>query len=118
MEVAHGIDLKHVCEHWHHQHVANEASSVVFEVRQEVKRSHDNGHAVNAQHDYTSESQEAEKGIWLEIGIIKSGLRVVDHLTRFGLFVFGVVGDADWLVNDKSPIGKENADTDNCEDSE
>ena len=45
-------------------------------------------------------------------------MRVVDHLTSFVVWFIGFVVDADLLVNDKPSFGKENADTDNCEDSE
>ena len=45
-------------------------------------------------------------------------MRVVDHLTSFVVWFIGFVVDADLLVDDKPSFGKENADTDNCEDSE
>ena len=54
MQVAHSVDLEHVREHWHEEHVRQETNSVLLEVLEEVDWTHEEGQGIDREHDHTS----------------------------------------------------------------
>ena len=63
VQVAHGVDLEHVREDGHHEHVRTESKHIVLEVLAEVERAHYHWQDVDRQHDDTSQTKRAEVGL-------------------------------------------------------
>ena len=62
MKIAHRVDLKHVRENRHHEHVRSETKDVILEVLAEVERAHNHWQYVDGQHDDTCQAKRAEIG--------------------------------------------------------
>lgn len=63
VKVAHGVDLEHVREDGHHEHVRPEPKHIILEVLAEVEWAHHHWQHVDRQHDDTSQAKRAEVGL-------------------------------------------------------
>ena len=84
MQVAHGINLEHVGDHWHQQHERKEPKGVLLEVSQKVDWSEKEWQCVDRQHDDSSQGKPVEVvlaggDVWLYFLCLWVGILHVVH---------------------------------------